>query len=76
MSKDGMWIGMEKETTGGQWRFADGRNVPASFDFEWSGGRRGLPNEGFDFMSVSCVSGYLLSYSNNGYNLNFICQDK
>ena len=66
---------MEKESTGGQWRLADGSDVPASFDFEWNGGRRGLPNEGYDFMSVSCPDGHLLNYSNE-YRLNFICQDK
>ena len=65
---------MEKESTGGQWRLADGSDVPASFDFEWS--QREIPNEGYDFMSVSCPEGHLLNYSNNGYNLNFICQDK
>jgi len=71
------WIGMEKESTGGQWRLADGRNVPASFEFEWNGGRRGLPSinsgAGFDFMSVYCGSGQLYNYSNRPRN--FICQD-
>ena len=70
---------MEKESTGGQWRLADGSDVPASFDFEWNGGRRGLPNiysgAGYDFMSVYCSSGQLFNYS-NGNRFNFICQDK
>jgi len=75
------WIGMEKESSGG-WRLADGSDVPASFDYEWLGGRRGLPNgsrAGFDYMSVYCGSGSdfgrLSNYSNN-YNFNFICQNQ
>jgi len=78
------WIGMEKESTGGQWRLADGSDVPASFEYEWSGGRRGLPNINsgatHDFMLVYCGSGIddfgrLINYRNNN-NRNFICQDQ
>ena len=72
---------MEKESTGGQWRLADGSDVPASFEYEWRAGRRGLPNihssATYDFMLVYCGSGSddfgrLINYPNN--NNNFICQ--
>ena len=75
---------MEKETTGGQWRLADGSDVPASFNWEWLGGRRGLPSidstAGWDFMSVYCGDnslnfGQLQNY-HIGFHFNFICQSK
>jgi len=77
------WIGMEKESTGGQWRFADGSDVPVSFEYEWGGGRRGLPSynlhAGYDFMCVYCRSGSnfgRLYNDPNHYSFNFICQDQ
>ena len=63
---------MEKESTGGQWRLADGSDVPASFDFEWN--QRETSNEGWDFMSVSCGSGWLVNHKNE-LKHKFICQD-
>ena len=77
-----VWIGMEKETTGGQWRFADGSDVPTNFEYHWEGGKRGLPSDnsraGYDFMLVCCggyFSGTLANYIDNS-DRYFICQEQ
>ena len=76
---DWAWIGMVKESAGGRWRFTDGSDVPASFDYEWTTGYDSNYYDSYRFMLVYCRSssnnfGRLRnSYNNN--NNNFICQD-
>ena len=77
-----MWIGLEKESSGGQkWRLTDGSDVPASFDYEWLYGRKGaLSNAGYDFMRVWCrndsLFGQLENVPHNYSNYDFFCQDQ
>jgi len=72
-----VWIGMEKETTGGQWRFADGSNVPGSFQYEWQWYNE---DEGHDFMRLWCfrTSSHFGELYNlpNTRKLDFICQHR
>ena len=74
---------MEKESTG-EWKFVDGSDVPASFEYECLYGHRGIPscisNAEYNFMSVYCSGGrsHLGELSNfPKYSKRFfICQDQ
>ena len=76
MSED-VWIGMEKETTGGRrWKFADGSDVPSYFQYEWQA--RNSVDAGADFMRLWCFRtssdfGELYNLPNTR-KLDFICQ--
>ena len=52
----------------GEWRMADGSDVPASFNYNWYG----LVDTG-DFMASNCIDGRLFKFGDLD-TLKFICQ--
>ena len=67
---------MQRDSERGRWRFVDGSDVPASFEYEWKAGGQGFMED--KFMIVACdrgsrYFGQIRSFSNNSW-FNFICQ--
>jgi len=67
-----VWVGITKEGTG-SWRFANGTELPSSFEIEW---RRGYPrdNKNYDYMVMRCDH-FGIMFNTPSRNYNLACQN-